>query len=180
MKIVCIYHDGCVDGVGAAWALSNAYPDTEVRYIPMQDRQPLPEVPFNSHVYLVGFSFTTEQTKELIRRCAMVTILDHHPHAAATVAEVAQWAAGGGAPAKHVQVVHPVGESSALMTWKHFFLDTPAPRLLEHISDSELLKFELEGTREIISALGMYPLTVEQGKILFATHGHGLINHLHQ
>lgn len=48
-----------------------------------------------------------------------------------------------------------MNRSGAIIAWD-FFHDEPAPKLLQHIQDRDLWKFELEGTKEIQAALYSY------------------------
>lgn len=165
MDIVCLYHADCFDGLGAAWALKQKYPDADFR--PMDYRDPVPMDLAGKHVFVVDFCFNDYQDMEYLAiTCASLTLLDHHDGAEQTAIKLQDFAKCTG---HSVLVVFDKERSGALITWQHFFPDEPVPAIIQHISDRDLWDFKLEGTREVMAGLGMYALNMQTWETLFAS-----------
>jgi hypothetical protein len=163
---ICIYHAPCQDGFGAAWAVWHAYGD-QVKYLPGVYGHPPPDVT-GKHVLIVDFSYKLEVLRELGRCAASITILDHHKSARADLASFAGLlgeplldgdvlaelsAFGGKLP---IQAEFDMDRSGAVMAWE-FTHTEPCPRLLLHVQDRDLWRFELFETQEIAQNLFSLP-----------------------
>jgi oligoribonuclease NrnB/cAMP/cGMP phosphodiesterase (DHH superfamily) len=75
---VVIYHDPCLDGFTAAWAVQQRFPGAE--YIGANYGHPVPDVA-GKHVLIVDFSYKRAELDALANSAASVVILDHHKSA---------------------------------------------------------------------------------------------------
>ena len=158
MKALCIYHRGCADGFGAAWAVHRALRD-RVEFHPGVYGTSPPDVAGRT-VILVDFSYKRPVMEELCRTAASVLVLDHHRTAAAELDGLDQWAAGQGFTA----TVHiDMDKSGAVLAWERFHPDRPIPRILEHVQDRDLWRFALPGTREILACVFSHPFVIAHG-----------------
>lgn len=151
MKTLCIFHRGCADGFGAAWAVWKALGET-VAFVPGVYGAPPPDVT-GRNVVLVDFSYKRPVMEALCRNAASVTVLDHHKTAAEELGGLA-------APQENpiaVIVNIDMEKSGAVLAWEHFHPGQPIPRLLQHVQDRDLWHFALPGTREIIACVFSHP-----------------------
>jgi len=151
MKTLCIYHRGCADGFGAAWAVWKALGDT-VEFVPGVYGAPPPDVT-GRNVVLVDFSYKRPVMEALCRAAASVVVLDHHQTAAEELD-------GLFAPQENpipVIVTIDMEKSGAVLAWEHFHPGQPISRLLQHVQDRDLWHFALPGTREIIACVFSHP-----------------------
>jgi oligoribonuclease NrnB/cAMP/cGMP phosphodiesterase (DHH superfamily) len=144
---ICIYHSPCQDGFGAAYAVWKKYGD-EVEYFPTTYYQPPPNVT-GRNVVMCDFSYKAPVLIEMAAVANCITILDHHKTADEEV-----WKAADKMPWLDFDI--DMNRSGAVITWEYYHPDIPVPKLLQHIGDRDLWRFELEGTREISSALFSY------------------------
>ncbi|EOU2519371.1 DHH family phosphoesterase [Vibrio cholerae] len=152
-RTICIYHANCCDGMGAAWVVHKALNENDdVEFISASYQGDVPDVK-DAHVIIVDFSFKQDQMRQLAKQAASVLVIDHHKTAQTELADV--FADGW------IDLVYNVNKSGAMLTWNYFFPNEEPPRLIEHIQDRDLWKFELPGTREIQAALYSYPMDLE-------------------
>ena len=154
MTALCIYHRGCADGFGAAWAVQRALGD-QVEFHPGIYGAPPPNVT-GRDVIMVDFSYKRSVAEELCRAATSVLVLDHHKTAAAELEGLEQWAAAQ--PVTATVTVHiDIGKSGAVLAWEHFHPGQPIPRLLQHVQERDLWRFALPGTREILACVFSHP-----------------------
>ncbi len=142
-----IYHGGCPDGFAAAYAVSRHFllkTGQECELLPGVYGQEPPDVA-GRDLYIVDFSYRRDALKRICRSARSVIIIDHH-----TSAE--QDLAGLEREHDNLKVVFDMNRSGAVLTWEYFH-DTPPPRLLLHIQDRDMWRFQLEGTSDIYAAL---------------------------
>jgi oligoribonuclease NrnB/cAMP/cGMP phosphodiesterase (DHH superfamily) len=149
-KPLVIYHGNCLDGFGAAYAAERYFSAKGIgaEYFAASHGEPMPEC-VGREVYLVDFSYKRQQMKQLCTLAQKVTVLDHHISAQEDL---------DGLEAEHdnLEVVFDMSRSGAVITWEYFHQE-PVPELLLHVQDQDLWIFDLEGTRDINSALMSYP-----------------------
>lgn len=165
-KIYVLYHDSCLDGLGAKYAAWKKFGDA-AEYIPVQYGKPLPELKTHKwsdelkvgdeiypldkvpgpayyripvEVYIVDFSYPKNVLEELRARVDTLVVLDHHK----TAEEALR-----GFPGAHFDM----NKSGAVLAWEYFHPGIPVPLLLLNIQDRDLWKFELANTDEITAAL---------------------------
>jgi hypothetical protein len=156
---VCIYHAGCPDGFGAAWAVWKVWGD-EARYIPRGHEDPLRARDFEGNqVVFVDIAPPLEPLRQLAERAVQITILDHHVTARDRfesdpgLCNDFQWAG---------HVVHfDLTHSGAIIAWRHFHPDTEIPALLRYVEDQDMWNWELPNSEEINAAIGSHPRSFE-------------------
>lgn len=136
------YHAHCLDGFGAAYAAWKKFSYSEAVYRACQYDEG--EDPFDmcepgDEVFVLDFSFKRDILVRQSQRLKLL-VLDHHKTAEADLA---------GLPFCQFNSA----KSGAVLAWEHFHPETAVPKLLLHIQDRDLWKFELPETREITTAL---------------------------
>lgn len=142
MKFV-IYHAGCPDGFGAAWAAWKSFGDG-AKYIPCRYGDPPPaELGPDDEVYVVDFSFKRDVLIDLMGSVKSLTVLDHHKTAEADLAGLDG-------------CIFDQDHSGAVISWNYFHGDKELPKLLSHIEDRDLWKWEMKNSKEVSAALYAY------------------------
>ena len=144
---ICIYHNNCLDGFGAAWAVRNALGD-DVEFYKGVHQQPPPDVS-GMDVILVDFSYKKEVLEDMLQTATSITILDHHISAEKDLSGLLK--------SGKINGLFDMNKSGAMLAWQWFNPDQQPPKLIAHIQDRDLWLFKLEGTREIYAALSSYP-----------------------
>lgn len=154
---ICIYHAPCADGFTAAWAVWRRWPD--IVFHPGVYGEAPPDVA-GKHVLIVDFSYRKAVLLEMAESAASITILDHHKSAAADLEEFAilnpvsandidELLAMTQPGLGNIRAEFDMGRSGAMMAWQFCHPRVPAPRLVQHVQDRDLWRFDLYGTREI-------------------------------
>jgi len=146
MKV--LYHANCTDGMGAALAVWLAYGDLGIEYIPVQYGQPVPRRVEGQEVFIVDFSYKKDEMFELSRIANYVTILDHHESAERELNAVKN--------VPNILTRFNMAKSGAVLAWEYFHT-VDIPRLLLHVQDRDLWKFDLPDTKAVVAALSLYP-----------------------
>jgi oligoribonuclease NrnB/cAMP/cGMP phosphodiesterase (DHH superfamily) len=148
-----IYHGNCTDGLGAAFAFwyksYSAFEFFEAFY----DRAP-PSVK-EKRVFMVDFCYKPEVMKKLIEEAEEIILLDHHQTALDNpdirLLEGPKFDMSNCTKEK----------SGALIAWEYLNPGAEPPLLIKHISDRDLWKFELPGTKEVYHVINSEPHTFE-------------------
>ena len=148
-KTLCIYHNNCADGFGAAWVVRHALGD-QVEFHAANHGEPPPDVRGRS-VVIVDFSYKRPVLLQMAEVATRITILDHHRSAEKDLVDLPD----------NVYAEFDMNRSGAMIAWDHFFPRETPPSLIEHIEDRDLWRFELPGTREIQAAVFSYPYDFE-------------------
>lgn len=158
-NIICIYHGNCADGFGAAWAVRAALGEA-VEFYPGVYQQAPPDVA-GKRVVMVDFSYKRPVLEQMAQAAQSILILDHHRSAMEDLTGLPQppndlpdrrvWLPDAGVYARF-----DMERSGARLAWDHFHA-APPPRLIEHIEDRDLWRFQLPGTREIQANVFSYP-----------------------
>ena len=146
-----IYHANCLDGFGAAFAAFCNFrqgDDCPCDFVAASYGQHPPEVT-GRDVYIVDYSYRRQVLQKLCRKARAVTVIDHHITAERDLAGLEK-------EQPNLRVVFDMDKSGTVLTWEYFHRDPP-PRLLLHIQDRDLWRFELEGTNDIYAALMARP-----------------------
>lgn len=146
MKL-CIYHNNCLDGFGAAWAVRHALGNGVEFYKGIHQQQP-PEIK-GRDVLLVDFSYKKAVLENMLKTAASITILDHHISAEKDLS--------GLLTSGKINGLFDMNKSGAMLAWQWFNPEQQPPKLIEYIQDRDLWLFKLAGTREINAALSSYP-----------------------
>jgi uncharacterized protein len=157
MKKLCIYHDNCADGFGAATVIRIALGSHNVDFYPGVYQNDPPDVT-DRDVVLVDFSYNREVLLQMAEKAKSILILDHHKSAEAELINLPN----------NVKAFFDMERSGAMMAWDYFFPGEEPPELLKHIQDRDLWRFELEGTRDIQACIFSYPYEFELWERLFS------------
>ena len=141
---ICIYHENCADGFGAAWVVHKALGDIE--FFAGKYQEPPPDVT-GKDVVMVDFSYKRPVLLEMAEKANSILIIDHHKTAIEDLVNL-PW---------KVTTKFNIGCSGAILTWEWFFPGQEPPPLLLHIEDRDLWRFALPHTREILAAVFSYP-----------------------
>lgn len=145
---VILYHGGCPDGFGGAYAAWKKFGD-EAEYIPVKHGRPAPEHLDRRKLYFVDFCYPQEIMNELLQKAESITVLDHHA-AIKTVAE------------SMPEHVFDSSKSGATIAWNYFHPDVPTPTLLKYVEDGDLYVFRLPNSRAILSYTYAQPFHFEE------------------
>ena len=141
-KIVIIYHGGCRDGFGGAWAVWKKF-GNKAAYLPAFDRFALPCPLKNKEVYLIDYTYKPDLVKKLLKDNIRVTAIDHHI-SSKDAARLTQ--------AYSFDLFH----SGAVLAWKYFHPKEKVPMLLRYIEDEDLWKFKIPHSKEVLLFLELF------------------------
>lgn len=144
---LCIYHNNCLDGFAAAWAVRHALGEEVEFYKGIHQQQP-PEVT-DRDVILVDFSYKKDVLRNMLQTASSITILDHHVTAEKDLSALFN--------SGKIKGKFDMYRSGAMLAWLWFNPGLQVPKLIEYIQDRDLWLFKLAGTREINAALSSYP-----------------------
>ncbi len=135
-KVLILYHGGCNDGFGGAWAAWKKF-GSKAEYIPMDRNKPLP-IPTGKEVYFIDYLLPLPEIKKYIENNRRVTAIDHH----ITMQESAE---ATYAPS------FSLDNSGAVLAWKYFHGNKKVPMLLKYIEDRDLWRFKMPKAKEILA-----------------------------
>lgn len=160
-KFLCIYHGGCDDGFGAAWAVRDALGE-KVELVAGQYGRDPPDVA-GRDVILVDFSYKRPVLDDMAKSARSILILDHHKTAQEDLATLprvldridwqGQAEAGIGA-----MVLFDMDRSGAGIAWDFFHPGTARPAFINYLEDRDLWRKSLPGSDEFTIALRSYPM----------------------
>lgn len=143
-QTVILYHGGCPDGFGAAYAAWKKFGDT-AEYLPVKYGENLPEGLTDRDVYIVDFCYESdEQLQELMRITKRLVVLDHHESSRVRVEGIPEH-------------VFDNTRSGSTIAWSYFHPETPLPCLMQYLEDGDLYHYALPETRDIFSYLLVLP-----------------------
>lgn len=176
---IVIYHDKCMDGFTAAWAVWKRWGDAPAYVARNYGMEPNIECA-GKHVLIVDFSFSEEQLRGMaIDGAASVVVLDHHKTAAEALAPF-QLEKNGAASfvgqseiAKAIETRGPIialfdmERSGAGLAWDFVNDDAELrllrPMLVNLVEDRDLWRFELGDASKLLHlALTSGPATFER------------------
>ncbi|MBU6214775.1 hypothetical protein KGM48_02955 [Patescibacteria group bacterium] len=141
-QIAVLYHGGCPDGFGGAYAAWKKFGDT-AEYIPLKYGKPIPNHLDGKDLFFIDFCYPKIIMDRIAERAKSVTILDHHEG----VRDVATAFPG----------VFDTSHSGAVIAWTYFHPQVPVPALLTYVEDGDLYRFALPDARNILAYV--YTLT---------------------
>ena len=133
-QILCIYHGNCIDGFTAAWAVWRAHPEAE--FVAGHYGEPPPDCT-GRNVVMVDFSYKRDVLLQIADAANHVLILDHHKSAQAELVDLPD----------NVTAEFDMERSGAMMAWKYFHPGRQVGKLIEHVQDRDLWRFQLEHTK---------------------------------
>lgn len=142
-NIVILYHGGCPDGFGSAYAAWKKFGDT-AEYIPVKHGRPAPEGLTKKNLYFADFCYPKEIMDRLVSEAASVTVLDHHLGNRNVVESMPRY-------------VFDEKRSGATIAWSYFHPGVPVPMLLRYVEDGDLYVFKLPDSRAAIAYLYAQP-----------------------
>lgn len=162
MKPLCIYHSPCADGFSAAWAVWKFFGDGKVDFHPGVYGEAPPDVT-DRHVIMVDFSYKKAVLDEMAEKAASILIIDHHKSAEAELKHLHQVPQSWDDHAADLDVSawFDMHHSGAVLAWLYFHPGKLIPRFLLHVEDRDLWRFNLEGTRELSSAVFSRPYSLD-------------------
>jgi hypothetical protein len=157
MSIVVVYHKDCKDGFGAALVAWKKFGD-EARYIPVSygteqdsfvdDMAKLAKHP-PGELYVLDFSFNTDQLHRLAKMLEKITILDHHDTARKGLMEERKIDEQRGASVwavkreiedlGNVSLDFDMDRAGCQLAWDHFF--QPFQTINREISRPEFINY---------------------------------------
>jgi len=144
-SVLCIYHGNCADGFTAAWAVRKAL-GNDVEFHAGKYGAAPPDVAGKT-VYIVDFSYPRDVLEAMAAVAQQIIVLDHHKTAKEAL---------DGLSIGNLIVVFDMERSGARIAWDYFFPYDEPPRLLQHVEDRDLWRFEIDGTHEVQAALFSY------------------------
>lgn len=83
MDATVLYHKNCNDGLASALVMKVLFDEMNqsAEYIPVQYGDNPPDNFKGKHLYIVDFCYSPETLVELSKRCASITVFDHHQKA---------------------------------------------------------------------------------------------------
>lgn len=141
--IAVLYHGGCPDGFGAAYAAWKKFGD-EADYIPVKYDAPVPTNLEGKDIYMVDFCYSAEVMENLRASARSITVLDHHEGVRAVVESMPHH-------------VYDPERSGSTITWRHFHPDTPLPLFLQYVEDADLYKKVPDDERAILTFCYAHP-----------------------
>ncbi len=141
--VYILYHAGCDDGFGAAWAAWKALGE-RAEYLPVAHGEPPPELPPDATVYLLDFSYPRDVLLRLRSQVRGLTVLDHHETTKEELVGLDF-------------VTLDTEKSGAVLAWEFWHPDEEPPPLVRYLEDADLWRFELPKSREIAAALEARP-----------------------
>lgn len=143
-KIVVLYHGGCKDGFGAAWAAWKKF-GARAEYIGVNQGEPFPNNLKGKRVYTLDFSYPFDITKKLLKIAKSLVVIDHHISSKKAIQLVPE----------HV-FNNDFTHSGAALSWKYFHPEKKVPELLKRIEEVDIWKWNLPNTRELFASLETY------------------------
>lgn len=144
-QIAILYHGGCPDGVGGAYAAWKKFGDS-ADYIPVRHGHPPPEHLDGMDLYFVDFCYPKPVMDEIAKIAKSITVLDHHEG----IRDVASAYPG----------IFDTSRSGATIAWSYFHPGTQVPKLLSYIEDGDLYTFALPNSRDILAYVYSGPFQV--------------------
>lgn len=146
-EIAVLYHGGCGDGFGAAYAAWKKFGDT-AEYIPVQHGRPAPDHLEGKALYFVDFCYTRELMEPLVASAKSVTVLDHHLGNRDVVESMPEY-------------VFDDARSGATIAWSYFHPGTAVPVLLQYVQDGDLYTHTLPDSRAMLAYMYAQPFHFE-------------------
>ena len=163
--IVCLYHDDCFDGMGAAWAVSKRFPNAQ--FIGVRYNEPLPAKLEGKVVYIVDFCYPLSTLIWLSCIAEEVHVLDHHKGMDKVIDDYNGMMKFLGFDGEKYNAVFDMDRSGAKLTWETLMPEHCTPAIIDFISDRDLWLFHLDETKAVMAGLGAYPIDLVTWDRLF-------------
>ena len=128
-KIAVLYHKGCTDGFGAAWAAWKKF-GARAEYLGVERGQPSPKRLKGKDVYMLDFTYPLDITKKLLGVVKSLTIIDHHISVEKSTKLAHKY-------------VYNLNHSGAGLAWNYFHPGKKVPLLLRYVEDVDIWRLKL-------------------------------------
>jgi uncharacterized protein len=142
-NIYVIHHKNCPDGVAAALAAYKFFGEFGAHYIPRTHTDRVPRFKPGAIIYFLDIALKRDDMIELAKTAESIVVLDHHKTAEAELVDLPD----------NVHVQFDMTKSGAQLAWAYFYPHIEEPKVVSHIADRDLWKFEIPNTREITEAV---------------------------
>jgi len=142
-QIVILYHGGCPDGFGGAYAAWKKFGDA-AEYIPVKHGVPPPENLAGKKLYFVDFCYPQEIMDDLLKKAESLTVLDHHLGNKNAVESMPEH-------------IFDNGHSGAVIAWNYFNPGVPVPLLLKYVEEGDRYIFKLPDVHAVLSYVYAQP-----------------------
>ena len=159
MKQLCVYHAGCPDGFGAAWAVWTAWKGEGTFLARGHSDRLRTEDLQDALVAFVDIAPENDELQELTRCAAQVIVLDHHVTSRNRL-EADPSLLHALANEGH-EILFDMSHSGAVLAWQYFVPDQPVPDLLRYVEDQDLWAWKLPDSQEVNAAIASYPRSFE-------------------
>jgi oligoribonuclease NrnB/cAMP/cGMP phosphodiesterase (DHH superfamily) len=147
-----VYHNFCLDGFTAAyvirkWLWDKQEPESNINFVPANHGDNPPDVSKGDTVYIVDFSYplsVLNKMKDEVGEEGTVLVLDHHKTAMNDLSSFSN-------------CIFDMERSGCSITWDYFYPNTPKPKLIKHMEDRDLWRFNLVYTKEVFDLCASYP-----------------------
>ncbi|MFZ2501027.1 MAG: DHH family phosphoesterase [Minisyncoccia bacterium] len=153
-EIAVLYHGGCPDGFGGAYAAWKKFGDT-AEYIPVKHGRPVPEGLAGRTLYFIDFCYPLEIMNGVIATASSVTVLDHHLGNRDVVESMPEH-------------IFDANRSGATIAWAYFHPDVPVPMMLKYVEDGDRYVFKLADSRAALSYMYVQPFHFDSWDSLVA------------
>jgi len=140
--IVVLYHGNCTDGFCSAWAAWKKFGDT-ADYSGVRLGIPPPENLIGKEIYTLDFSYPVQYAGEILKKNKKLITIDHHLTSQESVKIATDYR-------------FDMNHSGAILSWNYFHPGKKAPRVLAHVEDWDLWKFNIPHTKEIFTYLELF------------------------
>ncbi len=136
----------CLDGLGAIWAITTKWPDVP-HHLGIYGEAP-PDVA-GLNVLIADFSYPEDVLRKMAKKAKGLIVLDHHRTSAEWIPKLDAEGV--------IKGVHDETQSGAVLAYTYAWgRHSICPKLLLHVQDRDLWKFEIEGTREVTAVLSSW------------------------
>jgi oligoribonuclease NrnB/cAMP/cGMP phosphodiesterase (DHH superfamily) len=143
--MLCLYHENCTDGTGAAWAVREWAKENQIEILYQSVQYgDAPPVVAGLDIIIVDFSFPRATLVEMHQKASSLIVIDHHKTAKAELAGLDF-------------CIFDMNKAGCILTWEYFFPNTAPPELFYYLQDRDLWRWELPLSREVNAALRSYP-----------------------
>jgi oligoribonuclease NrnB/cAMP/cGMP phosphodiesterase (DHH superfamily) len=150
-KTVLLYHAGCPDGFGAAWAFWRKYGDS-MEYIPVSHGTEPPNIE-GCDVFIADFCYKRPVMIQMKADANSLVVLDHHKSSQEECGDLEF-------------CNFDMNHSGAFLAWDYLFSGDNVPLLIRYVEDRDLWKWNLDSTEEILSAVDSFERTFENWDML--------------
>ena len=144
-----IYHKGCSDGFGAAFAIWMTIGD-QPKYQPCCFGDDIPDVT-GKNVAICDFSFSKEIMLDMIQKAKSLIVIDHHLSAKNNLEDI---------PGEYK--IFDMTHSGAYLTWSYFNPHSKIPDLILYIEDRDIWKHSLQNTQDFFARFKDVPFDFKE------------------